>query len=960
MSTVISIGNVLDWTTQITNQQFSTPASGTIYRLTANLTFSNISKYFLNAGTSDTDFFRLFTDTTLDGNGFSITIPSFSGAVPTDGLSGIVRLNSSSTGTTVQNLNLIINSGVNYASSTAGAALVGALTSGYDPANGTLKNIIITTFGNLKTNTRLVVSSAGANATANMRLDTIFVKYAAGSLPSSSGYAYVLGRFKDSIISNCAFVASRSTNGQINFLQNLSGTCSMTSCYHYAFNTGSTSSASSVGSFGGESSNVILISNFYYVGGSSPASTSAAGLLVGNVQASTTVNLTNVYTNYSSADTWATTNSGTINVVSSRSDYQWASVTSSNPLPMFPSLSFLNLRPGSLLPFRLTAFSKLPFNSNTYTTYTTTPSFLATPFTVVLIGSQSDWITAITNYNTRSPSTQRCLFLLTANIQFTSGSSYYSGDGNTASTQYLKLYESDMFDGNGYTLTFSSGSSPSGGMQGIFYNNATVYGYMTIQNVAFVVEPGVTFEGTGKGCIVMTNCNGSNDNQVNLFNILITSAVAPPVSNGFIADVYSGSVQNLMVKLTNAWNPSSSSSVLWGRSYNGFNMTSTYVLMPSMSSSNASIVRNVNSGAGIHINYFAQGLYVALTSQSDTFQGASIFGSYRSDLAQSYYQWSNIYIASNTATTTTTGGISLLANASSGSSSLVDNLVTTFCTNSSSSSYQYQGSNPSGLTATNCSNSYVFPTGTNFFSNTFFWNQTDQTTNGLPPRLAGFYQGAYFTSLASSPYVTYSDIPSFYNSCFLEGTLLLLASGAYAHIESLRPGDQLRTKDGRTTTIREIQKDYVSFLTPHRRPVHIPANAFGEGLPFQDLYLSGNHAFVSPTCHEKDNDRPPTQKDRLSHVSCTTRFSQTDTIKSFFYYHVATEDYLHDLINANGIWCETLDVAHRSRSRKYHWTCVTTSSPLKKEGSKHVCERKEIRSPGEDHGGSKPTIESCL
>ena len=93
---------------------------------------------------------------------------------------------------------------------------------------------------------------------------------------------------------------------------------------------------------------------------------------------------------------------------------------------------------------------------------------------------------------------------------------------------------------------------------------------------------------------------------------------------------------------------------------------------------------------------------------------------------------------------------------------------------------------------------------------------------------------SYGTTTTSTP----GSVP-----CFGPGTLIATPDGPRA-VETLRVGDLVLTDDKGARPIRWISKREISLDTEGEesgRPVLIPANALGEGLPENDLVLSANH-----------------------------------------------------------------------------------------------------------------------
>lgn len=132
-------------------------------------------------------------------------------------------------------------------------------------------------------------------------------------------------------------------------------------------------------------------------------------------------------------------------------------------------------------------------------------------------------------------------------------------------------------------------------------------------------------------------------------------------------------------------------------------------------------------------------------------------------------------------------------------------------------------------------------------------------------------------------------------SCFLKDThLRMLLSDKTETIETLvqevRVGDTLVTSSGRT---KVVAIKCIKTRDEKDMPFKIPKDHFAEGEPYQDTFLSKNHAIFTPW-------------NTLVHVE-HAGFSKIEKTEEIEYYHVATQDYAHDLIYANGLLSETWD-----------------------------------------------------
>tara|TARA_R110002096_G_scaffold256697_1_gene450006 strand:+ start:4543 stop:5622 length:1080 start_codon:yes stop_codon:yes gene_type:complete len=84
--------------------------------------------------------------------------------------------------------------------------------------------------------------------------------------------------------------------------------------------------------------------------------------------------------------------------------------------------------------------------------------------------------------------------------------------------------------------------------------------------------------------------------------------------------------------------------------------------------------------------------------------------------------------------------------------------------------------------------------------------------------------------------------------CFVRGTLITTPSGPQP-VQTLQPGDLVDTTDGRTIPLRWIGCRTVSpaelMLYPQLRPIVIPPDMFGPGLPSRNLRVSAQHRIAT-------------------------------------------------------------------------------------------------------------------
>lgn len=90
-------------------------------------------------------------------------------------------------------------------------------------------------------------------------------------------------------------------------------------------------------------------------------------------------------------------------------------------------------------------------------------------------------------------------------------------------------------------------------------------------------------------------------------------------------------------------------------------------------------------------------------------------------------------------------------------------------------------------------------------------------------------------------------------ACFVPGNHVRSLKGDVP-VESLEPGDQVATLDGRAQTVRLVLNRQLTaedlLANPNLRPVRITAGAMGHGLPRRDLLVSPQHRMLvnGPAC----------------------------------------------------------------------------------------------------------------
>lgn len=133
--------------------------------------------------------------------------------------------------------------------------------------------------------------------------------------------------------------------------------------------------------------------------------------------------------------------------------------------------------------------------------------------------------------------------------------------------------------------------------------------------------------------------------------------------------------------------------------------------------------------------------------------------------------------------------------------------------------------------------------------------------------------------------------------CFAAGTMIATPAGDVA-VETLRPGDVLRTADGGTARVRWLGHQTRSTLfAPAERicPVRIAAGALAPDVPAADLTVTADHGIVF--------DEAIVHAGALVNGTTITRVPKADLPERVTFYHIETEG--HAVVVANGCPAET-------------------------------------------------------
>lgn len=148
-------------------------------------------------------------------------------------------------------------------------------------------------------------------------------------------------------------------------------------------------------------------------------------------------------------------------------------------------------------------------------------------------------------------------------------------------------------------------------------------------------------------------------------------------------------------------------------------------------------------------------------------------------------------------------------------------------------------------------------------------------------------------------------------TCFCRGTMIATPSGA-RKIETLTTGDFVLTDAGEARQVVWLGSSRVPSSAlrqnPNIRPVVIPANAFGPGLPKLDLHVSPQHRIVlqDPACELLFGD-PAVLVPAKYLVGTFAEVAQPTAEVEYF--HILLEE--HEMLVSNGLATESFQPARR-------------------------------------------------
>lgn len=155
-------------------------------------------------------------------------------------------------------------------------------------------------------------------------------------------------------------------------------------------------------------------------------------------------------------------------------------------------------------------------------------------------------------------------------------------------------------------------------------------------------------------------------------------------------------------------------------------------------------------------------------------------------------------------------------------------------------------------------------------------------------------------------YGTYTNVTYSSVACFAEGTRIRTERGE-APIETLAVGDMVWTLDHGFQPIRWIGASPLSvrdlLSRPHLRPIRIPADTFGPGMPKQDLRVSPQHRVLlrgwQIELHFGEKEVLAPAKGLVGENGITT----DQDCRSVTYYHMMFDS--HEIVRSDGLLTES-------------------------------------------------------
>jgi len=161
--------------------------------------------------------------------------------------------------------------------------------------------------------------------------------------------------------------------------------------------------------------------------------------------------------------------------------------------------------------------------------------------------------------------------------------------------------------------------------------------------------------------------------------------------------------------------------------------------------------------------------------------------------------------------------------------------------------------------------------------------------------------GQTYTSM-----MRFNNFEAFENYCFTQGTMIETPAGPVP-IENLRKGDIIITRHGPKVLkwLGATRFDSIDLAVhPKLMPVRIPAGAFGDGLPRQDLHLSPQHRVVIRSKIARNMFDTEEVLAAVKQLVGVNGIHVDNGMREVTYYHLMFDQ--HTTLNVYGIEAETL------------------------------------------------------
>ena len=161
-------------------------------------------------------------------------------------------------------------------------------------------------------------------------------------------------------------------------------------------------------------------------------------------------------------------------------------------------------------------------------------------------------------------------------------------------------------------------------------------------------------------------------------------------------------------------------------------------------------------------------------------------------------------------------------------------------------------------------------------------------------------------ALPSNLQVVPNAEPAQVDVCFSQGTLIATPSGDRP-VETLKVGDIILNSNGDSRTVRWMSSNRATLAQmmehPEKRPALIPKGCFGDGLPFQDLYVSGLHRIMLEGAGVETLFAERQVLCHARNLHAEEQVRTADWVGGLNYFHIMLDS--HDLVFANGLPAES-------------------------------------------------------